>query len=63
MTAPKPTFSGKCPKCTGYNSRLRTEVITYAQYAETDPPPVAWRTRVYCCNACGYEWHEMVQGQ
>ncbi len=59
------SFSGKCPTCQGYNTRIRTEVINYgpdAPIAAPDPHAVVSRTRIYLCNACTHIWSETVPG-
>jgi hypothetical protein len=65
----KQSYSGQCPQCHGYNTRIRTEVINYASErvdlaaehaAPTNKPRVASRTRIYLCNACQHVWSETV---
>jgi Zn finger protein HypA/HybF involved in hydrogenase expression len=66
VTDPKKTFSGKCPQCGGYNSRIHTEVINYSQeesIAEAAQQPIASRTRIFFCNGCRQTWSETVQGE
>jgi hypothetical protein len=66
MDESRKSFSGQCPKCDGYNSRIRTEVINYSQ-EETDPKreqdqeTIASRTRIFFCNACQHVWSETVE--
>ena len=62
MTEPSKSFSGKCPSCGGYDSRIRTEVINYAVDQPIDKPDrVDLRTRIFACNTCKYVWTETVR--
>jgi Zn finger protein HypA/HybF involved in hydrogenase expression len=66
VNEPRESFSGKCPQCQGYNSRIRTEVINYSQeetIAEADQQPIASRTRIFFCNSCQNVWSETVPGR
>jgi hypothetical protein len=49
------SFSGQCPQCEGYNSRIRTEVITYKDgegATKAESADVVSRTRIFLCNTC-----------
>jgi hypothetical protein len=59
------SFSGKCPQCQGYNSRIRTEVINYDQGATVDKGdhlPILSRTRIFLCNGGQHTWSETIPG-
>jgi DNA-directed RNA polymerase subunit M/transcription elongation factor TFIIS len=65
VTNQNTSFSGKCPKCHGYNSRIRTEVINYSQEdppAELGQQAVVSRTRIFLCNSCQHVWSETIPG-
>ncbi len=57
------SFSGKCPQCGSYHSRIHTELINFANSvpgkAGADPA-IASRTRVFTCNGCAHIWSETV---
>jgi hypothetical protein len=48
------TFSGRCPQCKGYNTRIKTDVLNYSSQppADGEEQRVVSRTRIYICNAC-----------
>jgi hypothetical protein len=65
LTNPSTSFSGKCPQCHGYHTRIRTEVINYDQGADParpDEQSVVSRTRIFFCNRCQHVWSETVAG-
>jgi hypothetical protein len=60
------SFSRKCPRCGGDNSRIRTEVINYSQDAPPaggSEPAVVSRTRIFLCNSCQHVWSETIPGR
>jgi hypothetical protein len=63
MPDPASSFVGQCPKCQGYETRIRSEVINYADKKNSGTeaqPPVASQSRVYVCNRCQHAWTEVV---
>jgi hypothetical protein len=58
------TFSGRCPQCKGYNTRIKTDVLNYSSQppADGEEQRVVSRTRIYICNACQHNWSETMQG-
>ena len=61
VSEPAMSFSGKCPSCGGYVSRIRTEVINYASDTpvnEVVPAKIVSRTRIFACNTCQHVWSE-----
>jgi hypothetical protein len=56
------SFDGKCPKCEGYDTRIRSEVITYGsdKAAPGMRQEVLSTSRVFSCNTCRHSWTEKV---
>lgn len=57
---PYTDFLGRCPKCNGYDTRIRSEVVNYdpAKSSSGDPKNIASASRVYVCNSCKHSWTE-----
>jgi hypothetical protein len=56
------SFVGKCPKCHGYDTWIRSEVSNYAAAkAGVAVQPIASQSRVYVCNGCQFAWTEVVE--
>jgi hypothetical protein len=64
LTNPTVSFSGRCPQCRGYDTRIRTEVINYNEAATPpgDERSVVSRTRIFFCNRCKNVWSETISG-
>jgi predicted ATP-dependent serine protease len=59
---PYTDFLGKCPKCDGYDTRIRSEVITYPdrKASADESKKVKSASRVYVCNTCKHSWTEKI---
>lgn len=61
MRDPAKSFLGKCPRCSSYHSRIRTELLDYGNSPSAGAAQsVVARTRMYLCNGCAHLWSETV---
>ena len=56
---PAAAFSGKCPECQSYDTRIRSQVINYDAKSK-EKGKVSSISRVFSCNSCGHDWLENV---
>jgi hypothetical protein len=56
-------FSGQCPKCRSYNSRILTTFQAPSDNAASavGQTETAGRVRHYICNECQHTWTETIE--